>query len=171
MHMLNYLQRMSWFFNKNDSSMNIGCARKGLGFWGIFFSTYDELANNLFLQITSWAILQPQLQEAKINLHGLVVSLSHYLKHHMKSRSPVKRCWDQVSLKVGVKETLMLVLRLVRGLHKKQTHPLTRLWEEVVLGTKIGCGRGKRGEKGHTHYVFVYKCMYMWYPWTYMSRK
>lgn len=90
-----------------------------------------------------------------------MVLLSHYLKHHTKTRSPVKRHCDQVSLEVGVKESLILVLRLLRGLHETQTHPLTRLQGEEVLARKISCERGKRGEKGHTHYIFVYKCVYM----------
>lgn len=73
----------------------------------------------------------------------------------------MKRRCDQVSLEVGVKESLILVLHLLRGLHETQTHPLTGLQGEEVLRRKISCGRGKRGEKGHTHYIFVYKCVYM----------
>lgn len=83
--------------------MNIGYASKGIDFFEHFFVHLWGLENPLFLQITSWTILQSHLQQAQTDLHGLVVLFSHYLKHHGKSRSPVKKCWDQFSLEVGVK--------------------------------------------------------------------
>lgn len=88
--------------------MNIGYAREGLDF-GDFFSTCEELTNPLFLQITFWTTLQPQLQGSQIDLHGLEVLLSHYPKHRMKYSSPVK---------IGSQ-----LLNLVRGVHRsRHTH-------------------------------------------------
>lgn len=113
--------------------MNIGYSRKGLDFLDFFFHLRGT--DKPFILTVGYSATLASRRANRSTWPGGIAF-------------PLPETPDETLISC---EGRILVLRMVGGLHKKQTPPLKRLQEEVVLGTKIICGRGKKGERGHTH--------------------